>query len=555
MKEIITNLLARQLKKETEAIASLIEIPQDASHGDYAFPCYTLARDFKKSPVDLARELATQLSLVPQLERIEAKGPYLNFFVNRSLLAQQTLKKILKDKDKYGASKDGKGKTIVIDMSSPNIAKPFGIGHLRSTMIGNAIANTSKFLGYKVVKINYLGDWGTPFGKIIAAYQEFGDVNKFKENPIHHLYEIYVKASQDKSFEEKGRQMFKRLSQGDKKIVAIWKKCREESLKEFDKIYKLLGVSFDVITGESEYESYIPAIVKELREKKLLKEDQGAQIVDLEEYGLGVCLIQKSDGTTLYATRDLALATQRYKKYKFDKMLYEVGSEQKLNFNQLFKVLELLGYAWAKDCKHIAHGLYLDQDGKKFATRKGKTVFMEEILQETVDLAREEIKKREKLEEKKINERALAIARAAIIYGDLKNYREQNAIFDIERFLSFEGDTGPYLLYTYARAQSILAKANKSKTAKIISLSDKEKQIFVHLAKFPQTIQAAYNCFTPNLIANYAYQLAQSFNEFYHTHPVIGSKEEAFRLQLVQASSQVLKNALSLLGISVLEKM
>ncbi|MBM3233440.1 arginine--tRNA ligase [Candidatus Pacearchaeota archaeon] len=556
MKEIILSVLAKKLGKDPSTFENILEVPQDSSHGDFAFPCFLLARELKKNPVQIAQDLARELNLPKEIERCEAKGPYLNFFINRNSLAEKTLNKILKEKERYGSSTLGRGKTVVIDMSSPNIAKPFGIGHLRSTIIGNAIVNIGKFQGYKLIKINYLGDWGTPFGKIIAAYQEFGDPKKFKENAINHLYEIYVKASQDKSFEEKGRQMFKRLAQGDKKIVAIWKKFRKESLKEFDKIYKLLDVSFDVITGESEYEKYIPAIVEELKEKSLLKEDQGAQIVDLKEHELNVALIQKSDGTTLYTTRDLALAIQRYKKYKFTTLLYEVGSEQKLNFQQLFKILELMGFSWAKDCKHISHGLYLDQDGKKFSTRKGKTFFMEEILQETLDLAKEEINRRGKLSGKELNERALIIARAAIIYGDLKNYREQNAVFDIERFLSFEGDTGPYLLYTYARAKSILQKAKKSKGNKTgPKLTDKEKQLVIHLAKFPEVVATAYSSFAPNLIANYSYQLAQSFNEFYHSHKVLGSPEEASRLQIVRATSQVLKNALSLLGIAALEKM
>ncbi len=556
MKEIISNLLAQHLKKDVSSVVSLVEVPQDSTNGDYAFPCFTLSKELKKSPMDIAQNISSKLKLPKELEKIEAKGPYLNFFVNRSLLAQQTLKKILKEENLYGSSKVGKGKTTVIDMSSPNIAKPFGIGHLRSTMIGNALANMGKSQGYNVVKINYLGDWGTPFGKIIAAYREFGDPKEFKKNPIPHLYEMYVRASKDASFEEKGRNWFKRLSNGDKEAIALWKEFKKESLKEFEKIYTLLGVSFDVITGESEYEEFIPQIVKELKSKGLLKEDQGAQIVDLEEYNLGVCLIQKSDGTTLYTTRDIALAIQRYKKYKFAQMLYEVGSEQKLNFQQLFKVLELMGYAWAKNCVHVAHGLYLDHDGKKFATRKGKTVFMEDILLETVELAKKEILKRGEISQKEVEERAITIARAAIAYGDLKNYHEQNAIFDIDRFLSFEGDTGPYLLYTYARAQSILAKVKKEKKiSQFPNISDKEKQLVIHLTKFSEVVNSAYHSFAPNLIANYAFQLAQSFNEFYHSHQVIGSPEEAFRIQLVTASSQVLKNALHLLGISVLEKM
>lgn len=556
MKEIIISLISKELNKDKSLVSSLLEVPQDSKNGDYAFPCFMLAKELKKNPVEIAKDLSSKIELPKELEKIEASGPYLNFFINRNLLAQSTLNKILKEKDKYGSNKSGKDKKIVIDMSSPNIAKPFGIGHLRSTMIGNALSNLGKTQGYKVVKINYLGDWGTPFGKIIAGYTEFGDPVKFKMNPISHLYDIYVQVSKDPEFEEKGRIWFKKLCDGDKEAISLWKNFREESLKEFEKIYNLLGVSFDVITGESEYEKYIPAILKDLEKKRLIKKDQGAMIVDLKEYGLGICLIQKSDGTTLYATRDLALAVQRYKKYSFSQMIYEVGSEQKLNFQQLFKVLELMGYEWAKNCVHVAHGLYLDSDGKKFATRKGKTVFMSDVLFETVGLAKKEIMKREKLDEEELESRALAIARAAIIYGDLKNYLENNAIFDIEKFLSFEGDTGPYLLYTYARARSILSKnENKSKKVKTLQLTDKEKSLIVLMSSFPDIVKKAYESLSPNIIANYSFQLAQSFNEFYHSDKVIGSDNEQFRLKLVESFSQVLRNSLSILGIPVLDKM
>jgi arginyl-tRNA synthetase len=296
--------------------------------------------------------------------------------------------------------------------------------------------------------------------------------------------------------------------------------------------------------------------IKGLENKGLIETSEGAKIVNLEKYNLGICLIKKSDGTTLYATRDITAVIDRYKKYKFAKMIYEVGQEQKLHFQQVFKILELLGYSWVKDCVHVSHGLYLDEDGKKFATRKGKTLFMEDILSETIDLAKQEIKKREALSSKELEERARKIALAAIFYGDLKNYRENDLVFNIEKFLSFEGNTGPYLLYTYARARSILRKANyKPKKYSLSTLNDKEKELIAKLALFPEVIISAFNNFAPNIIANYAYELSQIFNEFYHSYPVISSDNEQFRLSLVSAFSQVLKNALSLLGISVIERM
>lgn len=558
MKEFIISKLHEITSLPEQRIQELIEVPKDTQLGDYSFPCFSLASSLKKSPTQIAQELAKQFPSSEHFEKIGTVGPYLNFFVNRVLLTEATLKTIFKQNEKYGSNTTGKGKNFVIDMSSPNIAKPFGIGHLRSTVIGNSIANIARFSGYKVTRINYLGDWGTPFGKTIAAYKEFGDARKLKENPINHLYELYVKASKDPSFEDKGKEWFKKLEDGDAETVKLWKQFRNESLKEFDKIYKLLGVSFEVISGESEYEELMPAIIKELEEKKLLEENQGAFIVNLEKYSLGVCLIKKSDGATLYATRDITAAIHRKKKYKFDTMVYEVGAEQKLHFRQFFKVLELMGYVWAKDCVHVAHGFYLDEDGKKFATRRGKSVFMAEILDETIELAKKELLQREKLKEKELLQRALAITRAAIIYGDLKNYREQNTLFDIDKFLSFEGDTGPYLLYTYARAKSILAKSkfvSKKKMVVPTTLGEKEKRLVTMFAQLPEVVKSAHQASAPHLIANYSYHLAQTFNEFYHAERIIGSEQEQFRLALVSAFSIVIKNALALLGIPVIEKM
>lgn len=555
MKEEIIKQLSKEISLSKNEISSLLEIPPSPELGDFAFPCFSLAKSLKKSPIQIAQDLAIKLKS-KDLEKIEAKGPYVNFFLNKSALTEKTLGEILKQKDRYGHFSDEKGKTFVIDMSSPNIAKPFGIGHLRSTIIGNAVGNIAKASGCKVVKINYLGDWGTPFGKIIAGYKKWGNEKKLEREPIKHLYEIYVKASQDETMEEIGRQTFKKLEDGDKEVLALWKRFRQQSIKEFNKLYKTMGISFDVISGESEYNNKMQPTIKSLEEKKLLIEDQGARVINLEEYGLGVCLIQKSDGATLYATRDITAAIDRHKKYKATHLIYEVGQEQKLHFKQLFKVLELMGYGWAKNCVHVDHGLYLAPDGKKFATRAGKTVFMEDIIKETKDLAKKELVKREKLSQKELEHRAIKIALAAIFYGDLKNHRSADVIFDVNRFLSFEGNTGPYLLYTYARARSILRKA-KYKKSKFTApgLSSEEKKLILQLSKFPEEIKKAHQSFSPNIVANYAYQLSQDFNEFYHKSKIIGSEHESFYLALVDAFSQTLKNALNLLGIDVLEQM
>ena len=558
MKERVAELLAKTTKLKEKEILPLIEIPKDSSLGDYALPCFLLARKFKKNPVEIAIELSNKLKNSLEFEKVEALKGYVNFFINRTILAESILKKIQKEGEKYGSSNFGKCKKILVEMSSPNIAKPFGIGHLRSTIIGNSVSKISEFLGFKVIRMNYFGDWGTQFGKLILGYKKFGDSKKLKSNPMAHLFEVYVKVNENPELEKEAREWFKRLEYGDEEAAAFWNRFRALSILEFQKVYDVLGIKFDVISGESQYNKKMEAVVKELKKKNLLVESEGALVADLREYNLGIVIIQKSDGTTIYATRDIAAAIDRHEKYKFDFMFYEVGSEQKLHLSQLFKILELMGYKWAKNCAHIRHGLYLDKDGKKFSTRKGRTVSMEDIINESRDLAEKEILKREsKLTKKELALRARFIALAAIIYGDLKNYRGNDMVFDIERFTSFEGDTGPYLLYSYARAKSILKKVkfNQKKKYEIRNLNDMEKSLVFQLGKFPQILINAYKGLSPNLVANYAFETSQLFNEFYHTNQVIGSENEQFRLVLVDSFSKVLKNSLSLLGIKALEEM
>jgi arginyl-tRNA synthetase len=555
MKELIAREISKAANVNANEIINLIEIPPSQDLGDFAFPCFILAKQLKKSPTEIAANLASKIKS-EEFDHIEAKGPYLNFFLNKKKFTLEILNNIFKQKDKYGSSNEGKGKVIVLDMSSPNIAKPFGIGHLRSTIIGNSISEIYQMQGYKTVKINYLGDWGTQFGKLIVGYKRFGNSEELKKNPIKHLLALYVEANKEE-YEQEARDWFKKLEEGDKEAIKLWKLFKKLSLKEFDKLYKLMNIKFDVVSGESLYNGKMDKTIEELKVKKLLIKSEGAEGVDLENFGLGFCLIRKSDGATLYATRDITAAIERYSEYRFTKMIYEVGQEQKLHFQQFFKVLELMGHTWAKDCTHVSHGLYLASDGKKFATREGKTVFMEDIFNETISLAKSEIAKREKLLEKELEKRAVKIAIAAIFYGDLKNYRVSDAIFDINRFVSFEGNTGPYLLYSYARARSILRKAKYklSKFEKIEDISEKERSLIMLLAKFPNVVYQSAKNLSPNLIANYAFEISQSFNEFYHAEQVIGSEKEKFRLALVNAFSQVLKNALSLLGIPILEKM
>ena len=554
MKKIVSELIAKETKVPAEKIRDLIEIPPKEDMGDFAFPCFGLAKKEGKSPDLIAENLAEKLkgNLPKEISGVDSNGAYLNFSINKTDFAKKVLIRARKKTAKE--NNFGKGKRIVIDMSSPNIAKPFGIGHLRSTIIGNSLGKICKANGFSVTKINYLGDWGTQFGKIILGFKKWGSETELKKNPVKYLYELYVRAN-NKKYEKEAREEFKKLEMADEENLGLWKKFREISLKEFNKIYDLLGVRFDVISGESEYNSLLGDIIKELKEKGLVKRDDGALIVNLKGEGLGVALIQKSDGTSLYVTRDLAAAKERKEKYKFHKMIYEVGQEQRLHFRQVFKILEKMGYKWAEDCIHVAHGLYLDNKGKKFATRKGKTIFMKDILEEVVEKAKKNLEEEKQLSKEELNKRAKKIALAAVYYGDLKNSRENDIIFDIDKFLKFEGDTGPYLLYSYARASSIVRKSASKKKIKITKIQNSEIRLLKKIDMFGDVVRKSYRQLAPNLIANYCFELSKRFNEFYHTCPVLGSEEEGFRLKLVDAFRITLKKGLGLLGIGVLEEM
>jgi len=564
MKELIIKILQKALKKKKvelkkEEIDKILETPPSIEMGDYSFPCFFLVKKFKQEPKQIALEIKKKIgNSTSEFDDIQVSGPYINFFINRKNLAKKVILEVKTKKEKFGKNTIGKARTMIVEFSSPNIAKPFGIGHLRSTIIGNSISNISEFNGFKVIRMNYLGDWGTQFGKLLFGYKKFGNYKTLKSDPIKNFLDIYVKVNKNKKYEKPSREWFRKMENNDKEAISLWKKFRDLSLKEFKKIYSELGIKFDIYSSESLYSKNMDFVIEQLKKKNLLEKSDGAMIVNLEKYGLGVCLIQKSDGTTLYATRDLASTISRYNQFKFNKLIYEVGQEQKLHFAQIFKILELMGYGWAKNCTHIEHGLYFDKDGKKFATRKGKIIFMEDILNETKKLAAKEITKRSpQLPKKEIIKRAGKIAKAAIFYGDLKNNRINNIIFDIKRFVSFEGDTGPYIQYSYARASSILRKVKrKEKQFKINNLEDKEFELVKKLSQFSEVVLNSYANLNPSLIANYSYQLAQIFNEFYHACPVIGSKEkESFRIELVKTFRQVLKNSLYLLGIETIEEM
>ena len=559
MKLIKEALKKKGVKLEEDKINSMIEIPPSTELGDYAFPCFFLAKEMKMEPAEIALEVRTKIGNVPEeyFNDVQTHGPYINFFINHKGQVYEALKEILKKRESFGKSNLGQKRTIVIEFSSPNIAKSFGIGHIRSTIIGNSIANLCEFQGYTAKRINYLGDWGAQFGQLIFGYKKFGDSKKFKKNPLAHLQEIYVKINKNKKYLEESKKEFKNLEEGDRENLALWRKFRELSISEFEKIYKMFDIKFDEFTSESGTNNYLEKTLKELKEKKLSRKSQGALVVHLKKYGLGTAIIQKSDGTSIYCLRDIAEAIRRHKKYNFEKMIYEVGQEQTMHFQQVFKILELMGYGWAKNCVHVKHGLYLGKDKKKFSTRKGKTADLNEIIDITEKYAQKEISKRfPELGQKELKERALKVALASIFYGDLKNNRETNIIFDPKSFVSFEGNTGPYILYSYARASSILKKTKtKDKFSVPKKLEDKERDLFKSLTDFPEVALKAFKNYNPSIIANYIYSICKTFNEFYHAHPVIGSDEEPFRLALIESFRQVLRNSCNLLGIKLLEEM
>jgi arginyl-tRNA synthetase len=552
----IVSLLGEHLSEQQ--INELMEIPKHPSYGDVAFPCFTLAKMFRKSPTAIATELAENLRH-PLFDKVEAKGAYVNVFLNKSAISKQIIETIVKQQCHYGDLSLGQGKTIVLDFSSPNIAKPFSMGHLRSTVIGNAIANIAEKCGYRTVRINHLGDWGTQFGKLIAAYKHWGNESKISENPIQELFRLYVKfheeAETNEQLEQEGRAWFKKLEDGDEEAYRLWKWFRDESLKDFNRIYELLGISFDSYNGEAFYNDKMDRVIQLLKEQGLLSESEGALVVRLDEYELPPCLIKKSDGATLYATRDLAAALYRYETYAFSRTLYVVGHEQRLHFEQVFSVLEKLGFAWANAMTHVPFGLML-KDGKKMSTRKGRVILLEDVLKDAIALAKQNIAEKNP-NVKNTDEVARQVGVGAVIFYDLKHQRTNNIEFSLEDMLKFEGETGPYVQYTHARACSILRNAPTPVTDNIQGLTDEESwEIVKLLAAFPTVIKQAYEHLDPSLIAKYLIDLSQTFNSYY-AHTKILTEDELLhsRLALVYATTVVLKEGLRLLGIRAPEEM
>ncbi|HFU3843092.1 TPA: arginine--tRNA ligase [Streptococcus suis] len=559
-KQVIAERLAAILPSlEVEAIYNLLEKPKSSEMGDIAFPAFSLAKVERKAPQAIAADIVEKLDTTG-FEKVVATGPYVNFFLDKAAISHQVLTDVITEKDQYGKLNIGQGRNVTIDMSSPNIAKPFSVGHLRSTVIGDALANIHEKLGYKPIRINHLGDWGKQFGMLIVAYKLWGDKAAVEADPISELLKLYVRinaeAEEKPELDDEARQWFKKLEDGDPEAHELWQWFRDESLVEFNRIYDKLDVTFDSYNGEAFYNDKMDEGIQILEEKGLLQESKGAKIVDLESYNLPPALIMKTDGATLYITRDMATAMYRKRTYDFVKSIYVVGQEQINHFKQLKAVLKEMDFDWSDDMTHITFGL-VTKDKKKLSTRKGNIILLEPTLDEAISRALTQIEaKNPDLENKE--EVAHAVGVGAVKFYDLKTDRDNGYDFDLEAMVSFEGETGPYVQYAYARIQSILRKANFVPSAENdYKLADAESwDIIKHIQNFSNVVERAGDKFDPSLIAKYAINLAQAFNKYYaHTRILDESPERDSRLALAYTTGVVLKEALRLLGVKAPEKM
>ena len=544
---------------DVNTLCSFLEIPPNTEMGDYALPCFKLSKILRLPPVKIAEDLSSKFICDSVISGCTAINGYLNFKVNRSNFINMVIDKILAEGENYGSSDFGNGKTICIDYSSINIAKPFHIGHLSTTVIGSALCKIFRFLGYKVVGINHLGDYGTQFGKLIVAFKKWSNEEEVLKGRLKELSRIYVKyheeAEKNPALDDEARRYFKLIEDGDEESNKLFNLFKTITLEEVDKIYKLLNVSFDSYAGESFYNDKMSPVVDELREKGLLKVSDGASIVDLEEYGMPPCLILKSDGSSLYATRDIAAAVYRKNTYNFDKCLYVVAYQQNLHFKQFFKVIELMGKDWAKDMVHVAYGMVSLADGA-MSTRHGKVVLLEDVLNKAIEKATSVIEGRDYGNEDK-SKIAKAVGTGAVIFGALCNNKIKDIVFDYDRVLSFEGETCPYVQYTVARCNSIINKCGEPKAFEIVEASASEYEVINILSKFNETIIRASEKYEPSLITRYALDLAGAFNKFYLECPIANSEANLknFRLSITKSVKITLTNALKLLGIETVERM
>ena len=553
---------------EAEDVKALVEIPADNKMGDYAFPCFKLAKVMRKAPPLIAKDIAEKISGNPLFEKVEQVNAYVNIFISRSAYIEDVVKEANGKGADFGKSDLGAGKKVIVEYSSPNIAKPFHIGHIRSTVIGNSIYKIFDCLGYDTVRINHLGDYGTQFGKMICAYRHWGSKEEVEKEPIKTLLKYYTRfheeAEKDPDLDQEARDIFTKLENGEKEELELWTWFREESLKEFTTVYKMLGIEFDSYAGESFYSDKMPAVVDELKEKGLLEESEGAMVVNLEDYDLGVALITKSDGSTLYITRDIAAAIYRKQHYDFYKNVYVVASQQNLHFQQWIKIVELLGYDWANDCVHVPFGLVSLEEGT-MSTRHGRVVFLEDVLNKAVEKTREIIVEKNVVTDN-IDETAAMVGIGAVMFQELSNNRIKDYTFSWDKVLNFDGETGPYVQYTYARAKSVLRNAGDDVVAKAEAAEGLDMQYIsgdsaYELAKliyaFPSVIGEAANKYEPSVVTRHIVDVAQAFNRFYHDeHILVDNEEEKLaKTALVIAAANTIKNGLGLLGISAPEKM
>ena len=552
---------------EASKIRDMVEVPADSKMGDYAFPCFKLAKLLRKAPPLIAKSIAEQIASDEIFEKVESVNAYVNMFISRDAFIDDVVKEVIAKGDAFGSSDIGAGRKVIVEYSSPNIAKPFHIGHIRSTVIGNSIYKIYDFLGYDAFRINHLGDYGTQFGKMICAYRHWGNKEDVINEPIKTLLSYYTKfhveVETHPELDDEAREIFAKLEKGEPEEVALWQWFRDESLKEFTRVYKMLGIEFDSYNGESFYSDKMPRFVEELKAKGLLEESQGAQIVNLEEYGMSPALITKSDGSTLYITRDIAAAVYRKETYDFYKNLYIVASQQNLHFQQWIKILELMGYEWAKDCVHIPFGLVSLEEGT-MSTRHGRVVFLEDVLNRAVDETRKIITEKGVATEN-IDETAKQVGIGAVIFQELSNNRIKDYVFSWDKVLDFNGETGPYVQYTYARAASLMRRADAGALAKAQAgdidvtyiRSDAAYELVKLLEAFPEVVLEAADKYEPSVVTRHIVDIAQSFNRFYHDEHIIveNIEEQAAKLALAQAAKNTIKNGLGLLGIQCPERM
>ncbi|SKC43648.1 arginine--tRNA ligase [Maledivibacter halophilus] len=561
-KEIADILNDKITELDFQEILNMIEIPPDSEMGDFAFPCFKLAKVFRKSPNMIAQEIIESIEENDLFGKIENAGAYINFTINQETFAKTVIEEVNNQGDKFGSSDIGGNKNVIVEFSSPNIAKPFHIGHIRTTVIGSAINNIYKFIGYNTIAINHLGDYGTQFGKLIVAIKAWGDKSVIESNPIPELLKLYIKfheeAEKNPQLEDEARMWFKKLEDKNEEATELWKWIRDVSLMEFNRVYDMLGIKFDSLAGESFYSDKMPAVLEEMREKNILTKSQGAEIVDLEKYDMPPALITKKDGSTLYITRDIAAAIYRKKHYDFYKNIYVVGSQQNLHFKQWIKIIDLMGYDWAYDCIHVPFGMISLEEGT-MSTRKGRVVFLEDVLNKAVEKTREIISnKNPNLENKE--EVAKQVGIGAVVFQELSNNRIKDYTFSWDRTLNFDGESGPYVQYTHARASSLLRKAEIDYKNNIgfDKLSDKESMDIIRiLSKFSEVVVDAARKNEPSVVTRYIIDLAQAFNKFYHDHPILTQDKEIqkARLALVSAVKQAIKNGLNLIGVAAPEKM